>query len=389
MPVALLALALSAFAIGTTEFVIMGLLPEVAGNLQVSIPSAGWLISGYALGVAIGAPIMALVTARLPRKRTLLLLMLIFILGNLMCAMAPNYHLLMLARIVTALCHGAFFGIGSVVAASLVAPNRQASAVALMFTGLTLANVLGVPLGTWFGQLYGWRATFWAVGGIGVLAFIGLALSLPVNHEEKPVDLMSEISALANGKLWLSLLMTVCFAAAMFALFSYIAPLLLQVTGISDKGVSWTLFLMGAGLTLGNILGGRLADWKVSFSLLLSFTLIAVFSLVFRWTSSEIWLAEITLFIWSMATFSTVPALQINVVRHGKDAPHLVSTLNISAFNLGNAIGAWLGGLVIGRGLGLTFVPVTAAALAVVGLLVALLIFRGGSHAPAQELRQQ
>lgn len=184
MPVALLALALSAFAIGTTEFVIMGLLPDVAGNLHVSIPSAGWLISGYALGVAIGAPIMALVTARLPRKRTLLLLMLIFILGNLMCALAPDYNLLMLARVVTALCHGAFFGIGSVVAASLVAPNRQASAVALMFTGLTLANVLGVPLGTWFGQLYGWRATFWAVGGIGILAFIGLALSLPVNREE-------------------------------------------------------------------------------------------------------------------------------------------------------------------------------------------------------------
>ncbi len=388
MPVALLALALSAFAIGTTEFVIMGLLPDVAGNLHVSIPSAGWLISGYALGVAIGAPIMALVTARLPRKRTLLLLMLIFIIGNVMCALAPDYNLLMLARVVTALCHGAFFGIGAVVAASLVAPNRQASAVALMFTGLTLANVLGVPLGTWFGQLYGWRSTFWAVGGIGVLAFIGLALSLPVNREEKPVDLISEISALANGKLWLSLLMTVFFAAAMFALFSYIAPMLLQVTGISDKGVSWTLFLMGAGLTLGNILGGRLADWKVSFSLLLSFTLIAVFSLLFRWTSSAVWLAEITLFIWSMATFSTVPALQINVVRHGQDAPHLVSTLNISAFNLGNAIGAWLGGMVISGGLGLTSVPVVAALLAVAGLLTALLTFRGGSHAMARELRQ-
>ena len=303
--------------------------------------------------------------------------------------MGPDGRRWVRARLVTALCNGAFVGSGAGVAASLVAPKSQASAVARMFTGLTLASVLGVPLGTWFGQLYGWRATFWAVGGIGILAFIGLALSLPVNREEKPVDLMSEISALANGKLWLSLLMTVFFAAAMFALFSYIAPLLLQVTGISDKGVSWTLFLMGAGLTLGNIMGGRLADWKVSFSLLLSFTLIAVFSLLFRWTSSEMWLAEITLFIWSMATFSTVPALQINVVRHGKDAPHLVSTLNISAFNLGNAIGAWLGGLVISRGLGLTSVPVAAAVLAVVGLLVALLTFRGGSHAPARELRQQ
>lgn len=376
MPVALLALALSAFAIGTTEFVIMGLLPEVAGDLQVSIPSAGWLISGYALGVAIGAPIMALLTAKLPRKRTLILLMIIFIIGNVLCALAYTYNLLMLARVITALCHGAFFGIGSVVAASLVAPSRQASAVALMFTGLTLANVLGVPLGTWFGQLFGWRATFWGVAIIGILAFIALIVSLPTNKDEKTVHLASEISALANGKLWLSLLMTVCFAAAMFALFSYIAPLLLQVTGISDRGVSWTLFLIGAGLTVGNIVGGKLADWKVSFSLILSFSLIAVFSLLFSWTSHALWLAEVTLFLWAMATFATVPGLQINVVRHGKDAPNLVSTLNISAFNVGNALGAWVGGAVIDKGYGLTAVPVAAAALAAAGLVVCLLTFR-------------
>ena len=376
MPVALLALALSAFAIGTTEFVIMGLLPEVAGDLQVSIPSAGWLISGYALGVAIGAPIMALLTAKLPRKRTLILLMIIFIIGNVLCALAYTYNLLMLARVITALCHGAFFGIGSVVAASLVAPSRQASAVALMFTGLTLANVLGVPLGTWFGQLFGWRATFWGVAIIGILAFIALIVSLPTNKDEKPVHLASEISALANGKLWLSLLMTVCFAAAMFALFSYIAPLLLQVTGINDRGVSWTLFLIGAGLTVGNIVGGKLADWKVSFSLILCFSLIAVFSLLFSWTSHALWLAEITLFLWAMATFATVPGLQINVVRHGKDAPNLVSTLNISAFNVGNALGAWVGGVVIDKGYGLTAVPVAAAALAAAGLVVCLLTFR-------------
>lgn len=376
MPVALLALALSAFAIGTTEFVIMGLLPDVAGDLQVTIPSAGWLISGYALGVAIGAPIMALLTAKLPRKRTLILLMIIFIIGNALCALAYSYNLLMLARVVTALCHGAFFGIGAVVAASLVAPDRQASAVALMFTGLTLANVLGVPLGTWFGQLFGWRATFWGVAIIGILAFIALIVSLPTNKDEKPVHLAREVSALANGRLWLSLLMTVCFAAAMFALFSYIAPLLLQVTGISNRGVSWTLFLIGAGLTVGNILGGKLADWKVSFSLILSFTLIAVFSLLFSWTSHALWLAEITLFLWAMATFATVPGLQINVVRHGKDAPNLVSTLNISAFNVGNALGAWVGGAVIDKGYGLTSVPVAAAALAAAGLLVCLLTFR-------------
>lgn len=382
MPVSLLALALSAFAIGTTEFVIMGLLPEVAADLTVSIPSAGWLISGYALGVAIGAPIMTLLTAKLPRKSTLILLMAIFIVGNILCALAYSYNLLMLARVITALCHGAFFGIGSVVAASLVAPGKQASAVALMFTGLTLANVLGVPLGTWFGQLLGWRATFWGVSAIGLLAFISLLFSLPGNRDEKPVHLASEIGALANGKLWLSLLMTVCFAAAMFALFSYIAPLLLQVTGISNRGVSWTLFLIGAGLTVGNIPGGRLADWKVSFSLILSFSLIALFSLVFSWTSHAVWLAEITLFLWAMATFAIVPGLQINVVRHGKDAPNLVSTLNISAFNVGNAFGAWAGGAVIGSGFGLTVVPVVAAGLAVAGLLVSLITFRRSGGRP-------
>ncbi|MFB4357514.1 MFS transporter [Pantoea sp. BS_4] len=376
MPVALLALALSAFAIGTTEFVIMGLLPEVANDLQVTIPSAGWLISGYALGVAIGAPVMALLTAKLPRKKTLILLMAIFIIGNLLCALAYSYNLLMLARVITALCHGAFFGIGAVVAASLVAADRQASAVALMFTGLTLANVLGVPLGTWFGQLFGWRATFWGVAVIGVLAFIALITSLPGNKNEKPVNLASEISALANGKLWLSLLMTVCFAAAMFTLFSYIAPLLLQVTGISDHGVSWTLFLIGAGLTAGNILGGKLADRNVALSLTGSFLLIALFSLLFSWTSHALWLAEITLFLWAMATFATVPGLQINVVRHGKEAPNLVSTLNISAFNVGNALGAWVGGAVIARGYGLTSVPVAAAALAAVGLIVCVITFR-------------
>ncbi|HEY3985300.1 MFS transporter [Cedecea sp.] len=379
MPVSLLALAMSAFAIGTTEFVIMGLLPEVAGDLNVSIPVAGWLISGYALGVAIGAPIMALLTARLPRKLSLILLMVIFIVGNLLCALALSYHFLMLARVITALCHGAFFGIGAVVAASLVPAGRKASAVALMFTGLTLANVLGVPIGTWFGQLYGWRATFWGVAVIGVIAFLALVVSLPSQKDEEATDLKSEIKALVHGKLWLSLSMTVFFSAAMFALFSYVAPMLLQVTGITPRGVSWTLFLIGAGLTVGNILGGRLADWRVSFSLILSFSLIAVFSLLFRWTSHGAWLAEITLFLWAMAAFATVPALQINVVLHGKEAPNLVSTLNIAAFNVGNALGAWVGGTVIERGYGLTAVPVAAAGLAVIGLIICLINFSSGS----------
>lgn len=375
MPVALLALALSAFAIGTTEFVIMGLLPQVAGDLHISIPTAGWLISGYALGVAIGAPIMAVLTAKLPRKKTLLLLMVIFIIGNLMCALAYSYDFLMLARVITALSHGAFFGIGAVVASNLVAPNRRASAVALMFTGLTLANVLGVPLGTALGQAFGWRSTFWVVSVIGLLSLVALYRKLPSSQEEAPTELRKEIAALRGGGIWLSLLMTVFFAAAMFALFTYIAPILTEVTQVSEHGISWILLLMGVGLTLGNIVGGRLADWRLSVSLTTTFLLIAIFSALFSWTSYSLLAAEVTLFLWSAAAFSAVPALQINVVAYGKKAPNLVSTLNIAAFNVGNALGAWVGGVVITKGLGLTVVPLAAAALAVVGLLLCLFTF--------------
>ncbi|MDF0730643.1 MFS transporter [Pseudomonas entomophila] len=375
MPLSLLILALSAFAIGTTEFVIMGLLPDVAQDLGVSIPGAGWLVTGYALGVAIGAPFMALATARLPRKAALVALMGVFIVGNLLCAVASDYNLLMFARVVTALCHGAFFGIGSVVAASLVPANRRASAVALMFTGLTLANVLGVPLGTALGQAAGWRSTFWAVTGIGVIALIGLIRFLPLQRDAEKVDMRSELAALKGAGIWLSLSMTVLFSASVFALFTYVAPLLGDVTGISPRGVTWTLMLIGIGLTLGNILGGKLADRRLGATLVGVFATMAVVSTVLSWTSSALVPAEITLFLWAVAAFAAVPALQVNVVAYGKAAPNLVSTLNIGAFNLGNALGAWVGGTVIANELGLTRVPLAAAALAVLALIVTLITF--------------
>ncbi len=377
MPLPLLVLALSAFAIGTTEFVIMGLLPDVAADLSISIPSAGWLVTGYALGVAIGAPIMALITARLARKMALILLMGVFIAGNLFCALAATYDLLMLARVTTALCHGAFFGIGSVVAASLVPANRRASAVAMMFTGLTLANVLGVPLGTALGQLAGWRSTFWVVTLIGVLAFISLWRSLPQHTDEAKADLRTELQALGNSKLWLALTTTVMFAASMFALFTYIAPLLGEVTGVSPEGVTWTLLLIGLGLTVGNLLGGRLADWHLYKTMIGIFVCIAVVSAIFCWTSQALITAEATLFVWALVTFAAVPTLQINVVAFGSQAPNLVSTLNISAFNLGNALGAWVGGLVIEWNLGLTRVPLAAAILAIFALIATLLTYSG------------
>ncbi|MFZ6045148.1 MFS transporter [Pseudomonas sp. CR3202] len=375
MPTALLVLALSAFAIGTTEFVIMGLLPEVAADLGVSIPGAGWLVTGYALGVAIGAPIMAMATARLPRRKALLVLMGVFIVGNLLCAIAANYGLLMLARVITALCHGAFFGIGSVVAASLVPANRKASAVALMFTGLTLANVLGVPLGTALGQAAGWRSTFWAVTLIGIAALIGLWRVLPRQHDEEATDIRAEFAALRGAGLWLALSTTVLFSAAVFCIFTYVAPLLGEVTGVSPRGVTWSLLLIGLGLTLGNVIGGRLADWKLAQTLMGVFIALAIGSSALTWTSAALIPTEITLFLWATAAFAAVPALQVNVVNFGSAAPNLVSTLNIGAFNVGNALGAWVGGLVIGQGFGLTTVPLAAAVLAILALVATLLTF--------------
>jgi DHA1 family inner membrane transport protein len=364
MPLALLVLALSAFAIGTTEFVIMGLLPDVARSLAVSIPTAGWLITSYALSVAIGAPIMAVATASLPRKRALLILMVIFIVGNLLCALAADYGFLMAARVVTALCQGAFFGIGSVVAASLVPENRKASAVALMFTGLTLANVLGVPLGTALGQLAGWRVPFWGVAVLGVLSFIGLWRVLPSGHDSAKADLRAEIRQLHSAGIWAALATTVLFSAAVFALFTYIAPLLEDVTQVSPRTVTWTLFLIGVGLTVGNYLGGRLADWKLGAALTGTFLALALASALLRWTSPGLLPVEINLFLWAAIGFAAVPGLQVNVMIFGKAAPNLAATLNIAAFNLGNALGAWVGGLVISRNFGLQSVPLAAAGLA-------------------------
>ncbi|MBY5838130.1 MFS transporter [Rhizobium leguminosarum] len=368
MPLALLVLALSSFAIGTTEFVIMGLLPEVAADLSVSIPQAGWLVTGYALAVAIGAPVMAISTAKLRRRTALIALMAFFIAGNLLCALASDYWVLMIARVVTALCHGAFFGIGSVVAAGLVAEDRKARAVALMFTGLTLANVLGVPLGTAIGQAYGWRATFGVVTVIGIVTISGLIAILPRDKQQENGSILREIAALRNGRLWLALSTTVFFAASMFALFTYIAPLLRDVTGVSPEGVTWTLFLIGLGLTIGNLVGGKLADWRLGATLAGVFAAIAITSIAFSYTSRFFIPTEITLFLWAMASFAAVPALQVGVVGFGKDAPNLVSTINIGAFNTGNALGAWVGGLVIDAGFDLTRVPLAAALMALIGL---------------------
>lgn len=371
--IALYALTLGAFAIGMTEFIIMGLLPEVAANLQVSIPMAGLLITGYALGVAIGAPFITIATHRLPRKALLLLLMLIFISGNALAALAPNYTVLMVARILAALTHGSFFGVGSVIAAQLVPAEKRAGAIAVMFTGLTLANILGVPIGTFLGQSYGWRSTFWLITGIGLLALIGIALLVPKVRSGSS-SLAQEVGVLRRPAVHIALWMTVFGFGGVFTAFTYIAPILVDITGFASGSVSYILVLFGVGITLGNILGGKLADRSLLPSLLGILVTLAAVLAIFSLTDQNKVLALITVFFLGVAAFGTVPGLQLHMLNTAKEAPTLASTLNIAAFNLGNAMGAYIGGVVIDTGIGggLPAVPWVASIVTVVGILFTL-----------------
>ena len=384
MPVPLLALAISAFAIGTTEFVIMGLLPEVARDLAVSIPSAGLLVSGYALGVAVGAPLLAVVTSKMPRKLALQLLMGVFIVGNVLCALASDYPVLMIARVVTSFAHGSFFGIGAVVAASLVPQEKRASAIALMFTGLTLANVLGVPFGTFIGQQFGWRTAFWVVAALGVVSLAGIAALVPNRHDTGPAGLAHEVRVLKDPQVWMALAMTIVGFGGVFVVFTYIAPILEQVSGFSPRGVTLILVLFGVGLTIGNTVGGKLADRALMPSLMGILLALAVVMAIFTRTSHSQVAAAVTIFVWGIAAFATVPPLQMRVVEKATAAPNLASTLNIGAFNLGNAGGAWLGGMAIGHGLGLDALPWVAAAVSIAALLLTWLAARMDAPAPGR-----
>jgi DHA1 family inner membrane transport protein len=383
MPIPLLALALSAFAIGTTEFVIMGLLPDVARDLSVSLPSAGLLVSGYALGVAAGAPLLAVITSKMRRKLSLQLLMAIFIVGNVLCAIAGDYQMLMIARIVASFAHGSFFGIGAVVAASLVPREKQASAIALMFTGLTLANVLGVPFGTFIGQNFGWRVSFWIVAGLGVVSLAGITALVPNRQDAGASGLAREVRVLKEPQVWLALAMTVLGFGGVFVVFTYIAPILEQVSGFSARAVTLILVFFGAGLTLGNVVGGKLADRSLMPSLMGVLLALAAVMAVFVKTSHFPVAAAVTVFVWGIAAFATVPPLQMRVVEKARHAPNLASTLNIGAFNVGNAGGAWLGGLALTHGLKLDALPWVAMVVALVAFAVTLVAARldGGKRA--------
>ena len=377
MPVALYALTVGAFGIGVTEFVIMGLLLQVSADLGISVPLAGLLMTGYALGVFVGAPVLTIATRTLPRKTTLLVLMAIFTLGNLAAALSPSFGWLMAARIVTALAHGTFFGVGSLVATSLVAPERKASAIALMFTGLTLATLLGVPFGSWLGLAFGWRSTFWAVTAIGLVALVVLAVFVPADRERVvPGSLAEEFKVLTRPQVQLGLIMTVLGFGGIFAVFTFIQPILVQLAGFSEAAVSPILLVFGGGLVVGNLLGGRWADRRLAPALIGSITLltIAMFASGFAFHSQAG--AVIAAFVLGAAAFATVAPLQMWVLQQAGGAGQgLASSLNIAAFNLGNAFGAWLGGVVITQGLGYgaiapvaAVVPLTALGLAVVAV---------------------
>lgn len=373
MPLALWALTLSAFAIGTTEFVIVGLIPTIADSLGVSVPSAGLLVSVYALGVAIGAPVLTALSSRVPRKQLLLALMALFTVGNLVAWMAPGYGALMGARVLTGLAHGVFFSIGSTIATGLVSKDKAASAIALMFTGLTVALVTGVPLGTFIGQTFGWQTTFLAVSLLGVIAFVGSLILVPNNiANSPPASLLTQLAVLKKPRLLLVYAITTLGYGGSFIAFTYLAPILQEVAGFSASSVGLVMLVYGVSVAFGNIWGGKLADKKGPIhALQVVFALLALVLFVLTFTATNAWLAVMTVLAWGAVAFGNVPGLQVYVVqqaqRHAPQAVDVASGLNIAAFNLGIAGGAWAGGLIVAH-MGLLATP-WIGALVVVGAL--------------------
>jgi DHA1 family inner membrane transport protein len=372
MPIGLIALALGGFGIGLTEFVIIGLLPEVAADFTVTEATAGWLISGYALAVVVGALVLTAAVTRFERKPVLASLLVLFIAGNLISAVAPDYSIMMIGRVIAALAHGAFFGIGAVVAADMVPPTKKAGAIAIMFTGLTAANVLGVPFGTLLGQAAGWRSTFWAITAIGVLALAGI-LTLVRNTgrgDAAPGGLRGELRAFRSGQVWLSIMVTVLGFGGMFGAFTYIAYTLTDVTGFSASTVPWLLIVFGVGLFVGNTLGGKAADRNVDRTLMTVLSVLVVVLVFFALTAANQVLTIASLVLMGGFGFATVPGLQMRVMKYAKKAPTLASGANIGAFNVGNALGAWLGGVTITAGLGYTSPIWAGAGITLLGLAV-------------------
>lgn len=373
----ILALAVGAFGIGVTEFAPMGMLPAIAGDLGVSIPVAGLLVSAYAFGVMLGAPLLTLTTGRVPRRTLLIGLMAIFTLGNLLAAISPSYGMLLAARLITSLNHGAFFGVGAIVVAGLVPKNKQAGAVAAMFMGLTIANVVGVPMATWAGDQIGWRTSFWGIAALGVLAMISLRLTLPRVAAPKGGDALAELKVLGRGSVLAALALTVIGSSAMFTVFTYITPILEEETRASIGFVTAMLVTYGVGLTVGNWLGGKFADRSLDRTLVVTLGSLAALLVAFAFAMPFAGISAVLIFFWGVASFALVPPLQMRVMAAASDAPSLASAVNIGAFNFGNAIGAALGGAVIGAGLGFPAVALAGAATSATGLVILLMMIRG------------
>ncbi|MEU9100334.1 MFS transporter [Streptomyces sp. NPDC048361] len=375
MPIGLIALALGGFGIGLTEFGIVGLLPEVAADFDVSEAVAGYLVSGYALSVAIGAVGLTAAIARFDRKKSLAGLMLLFIVGNLISAVAPTYSLLMAGRVVAALCHGAFFGVGAVVASDMVAENKKASAIALMFGGLTAANVLGVPLGTFVGQQFGWRSTFWAITVIGVIALIGIQALVPQTTSVGS-SLRGELAVFRRGQVWVSLALSVLAFGAVIGAYTYIAFTLTDVTGFATGTVPWLLVVFGVGTFIGNFVGGKAADRSLNAALAGIMAVLTVVLVVFALTAENKIATIVSLLLMGTIGLSAAPGLMVRIMKYADDAPTMAAGANVAAFNVGNALGAWIGGLTIAAGFGFVSPLWVGAGLAVAALLVAL---TGGS----------
>ncbi|MGV2185710.1 MFS transporter [Rhizobium rhizogenes] len=377
MPLALFALTIAAYAIGTTEFVIVGLLPTVANDLHITLPLAGLIVSVYALGVTFGAPILTALTGRIERKPLLLGLMALFIVGNGMAALSTGYEFLLVARVLSAFAHGVFFSVGSTIAADLVPENRRASAIAMMFMGLTVAIVTGVPLGTLIGQTFGWRATFAAVAVLGVIAFAGIALLLPSNLKKAPAAGIGEqLRVLGSGRLLIVFAMTALGYGGTFVAFTFLASILQDVTGFAPSAVSLILVLYGIAIAIGNVVGGRLANGNPVKALTWLFLAQAIVLVLFSFTAVSPWLVIPTLAALGFLSFANVPGLQLYVVQLAREvrpaAVDVASALNIAAFNLGIAAGAWIGGLVVESSLGLGATPWVGAILVVAALVLTL-----------------
>lgn len=367
-PIAIWMLAIGAFAIGMTEFVIMGLLPNIARDFDVSVSQAGQLITGYALGVAIGGPIIVMLTIKWNRKYLLLALMAIFIIGNFAASFSPNYGFMMTSRIITSLAHGSFFGIGSILAASMVKPEKRASAMALMFMGLSMSNILGVPFGTLIGQSFGWPMTFIIISIIGALALIGIIIFVPMKKETVKSSVLNELKILKEKRLWLTLAVTLFGFSSVFAYFTYISTVLIDVSHVQENLISYLLIIFGIGVTLGNVVGGKLADWNLNKALKMIFSAFILYFILLYFVQMNGLLMVAGIFFFGLIGFSMSPSLQYKSTLISQDAPTLASTLNQSAFNLGNALGAFIGGVVL-TNLPVASLSLIAPILTLIGLI--------------------